>query len=633
MDLFKDLISDISNFFLENKNDLAVEVVAAIIFTVLLFILGRFSSIKNWFTSRGKTKEWRRRYIDEKLALYSDYNTEEAKLLYVPTRYQDELPIMDDVAKHGAKKPEPKELIPYFLNNVFKKNNPNRFYCVLADTGMGKTTFLVQLLNAYVNKYTKKTLPYDIYILPLADNDVIDQIKVLPESPSGRKSILLLDALDENANAYDRQDKQGNTISSYEEFRKQLELAVERFQFTVITCRIQFFKDEKSELREVKHVQHKQVKRDNSLPGYKTLYISPFSVEDIEEYIGKKYQDDIESQEKAKGIISDIKSLAVRPLILSYIDDLLGGEVNNVLDAYRIIIDKWLQREVNTIGEEDERARQKVLLYYFSRKLAVYIYGHWRETGALYLTQAEYEAFKTKNSDFAGLEFSFATKSLITRDSQHNILFAHKSFLEYFCAEQLLMGKFPDFYFPGMDMAKTFFELFCQADEDELLPDESEAEKAWRFNAIGQVYHYKIGDYDKALEYYFKALEIREKVLGKEHPSTANSYNNIGTVYSDMGDYDKALEYYFKDLAISEKVLGKEHPDTATSYNNIGTVYSDKGDYDKALEYLFMAKDIREQKLGPEHPLTRKTYHNIGFVYEEMGNKEEAQKWYDKANK
>ena len=86
-------------------------------------------------------------------------------------------------------------------------------------------------------------------------------------------------------------------------------------------------------------------------------------------------------------------------------------------------------------------------------------------------------------------------------------------------------------------------------------------------------------------------------------------------------------------MEIREKVLGKEHPDTATSYNNIGYVYSDKGDYDNALEYLFMAKDIREQKLGPEHPLSRNTYGNIGNVYMKMGNEEEAQKWYDKANK
>jgi tetratricopeptide (TPR) repeat protein len=85
--------------------------------------------------------------------------------------------------------------------------------------------------------------------------------------------------------------------------------------------------------------------------------------------------------------------------------------------------------------------------------------------------------------------------------------------------------------------------------------------------------------YEKALEYNLKALEIKEKVLGKEHPSTATSYNSIGCTYNEIGEYEKGLEYNLKALEIYENVLGKEHPDTATSYNNIGFVYSKKGEY------------------------------------------------------
>jgi hypothetical protein len=39
---------------------------------------------------------------------------------------------------------------------------------------------------------------------------------------------------------------------------------------------------------------------------------------------------------------------------------------------------------------------------------------------------------------------------------------------------------------------------------------------------------------------------------------------------ADQGKLDKAIEFYEKDLAITIKVLGKEHPDVATSYNNLG---------------------------------------------------------------
>ena len=151
-----------------------------------------------------------------------------------------------------------------------------------------------------------------------------------------------------------------------------------------------------------------------------------------------------------------------------------------------------------------------------------------------------------------------------------------------------------------------------------------------RYNNIGYLYS-DMGNYPKALEFYTKALDIYEKVLGKDHSSTALSYNNIGSVYSDIGDYPKALEFYTNALNIKEKVLGKDHPSTALSYNNIGSVYSDMGNYPKALEFLTNALNIREKVLGKDHPDTATSYNNIGSVYSDMGNYPKALEFYTKA--
>ena len=143
--------------------------------------------------------------------------------------------------------------------------------------------------------------------------------------------------------------------------------------------------------------------------------------------------------------------------------------------------------------------------------------------------------------------------------------------------------------------------------------------------------YYQDGNYPKALEFHAKALNIREKVLGKDHPDTANSYNSIGYVYSDMGDYPKALDFYTKALNIREKVLGKDHPDTANSYNNIGSVYNYMGDYPKALEFYTKALNIREKVLDKDHPTTANSYNNIGYVYNYMGDYPKALEFYSKA--
>ena len=49
----------------------------------------------------------------------------------------------------------------------------------------------------------------------------------------------------------------------------------------------------------------------------------------------------------------------------------------------------------------------------------------------------------------------------------------------------------------------------------------------------------------------------------------AMTYNNIGDVYRDEGRYSKSLEYYNKALSIREKVLGANHSDTIKTKKNI----------------------------------------------------------------
>jgi tetratricopeptide (TPR) repeat protein len=70
--------------------------------------------------------------------------------------------------------------------------------------------------------------------------------------------------------------------------------------------------------------------------------------------------------------------------------------------------------------------------------------------------------------------------------------------------------------------------------------------------------HYSKGEYDKALENFQKSLGILLKLLPKDHPDVAQSYNNIGAVHERKAEYDKALEYYQKALAIRHKHLPED---------------------------------------------------------------------------
>lgn len=150
------------------------------------------------------------------------------------------------------------------------------------------------------------------------------------------------------------------------------------------------------------------------------------------------------------------------------------------------------------------------------------------------------------------------------------------------------------------------------------------------YNDLGLIYG-RQSNYKNALECYIKTLEIKKEILGQEHPDVATAYNNIGSVYDRQGSYSQALEYYFKALEISEKTLGTDHPSTAVLYNNIGGIYDCKGDYVHALEYYNKNLSIYENVYGFNHPSTAILYNNIGLVYSHQGIFSKALKYYFKA--
>jgi tetratricopeptide (TPR) repeat protein len=132
------------------------------------------------------------------------------------------------------------------------------------------------------------------------------------------------------------------------------------------------------------------------------------------------------------------------------------------------------------------------------------------------------------------------------------------------------------------------------------------------------------GEYGKAEPLYERALAITEKALGAEHPSTAVSLNNLAGLYYRQRDYAKAAPLYVRALAIREKTLGKEHPDTAQSLNNVGNLYDAQGNSAKALPLLERALAIREKTLGKEHPDTAVSLNNLARLYDAQGNSAKA---------
>ncbi|CAF4086993.1 unnamed protein product [Rotaria sordida] len=150
------------------------------------------------------------------------------------------------------------------------------------------------------------------------------------------------------------------------------------------------------------------------------------------------------------------------------------------------------------------------------------------------------------------------------------------------------------------------------------------------YGEIGLVYH-NMGEYSKALSSCERSLEIQKIALPPNHPDLGGSYNNIGRVYYHMGDYSKALSSYEQSLEIKKIALPSNHPDLAGTYNNIGSVYFNMGEYSKALSSCERSLEIRKIALPPNHPNLASSYNNIGGVYNKMGDYSKALSSYERS--
>ncbi len=135
----------------------------------------------------------------------------------------------------------------------------------------------------------------------------------------------------------------------------------------------------------------------------------------------------------------------------------------------------------------------------------------------------------------------------------------------------------------------------------------------------------KQGRYSEAEPLYRRALAIREKVLGAEHPDTAASLNDLAAVLEARGRYGEAEPLHRRALAIDEKVLGAEHPNTAASLSNLAKVLDDQGRYGEVEPLLRRALAIDEKVLGAEHPSTAASLNNLSLVLQVQGRYGEAE--------
>jgi len=75
---------------------------------------------------------------------------------------------------------------------------------------------------------------------------------------------------------------------------------------------------------------------------------------------------------------------------------------------------------------------------------------------------------------------------------------------------------------------------------------------------------------------------------------------------------------YTRALALRERVLGPDHPDTATSLNNLAINHYYQDDLPAAERLMIQALHVRTARLGPDHPDTQGSRQSLAVIQQRL---------------
>ena len=133
------------------------------------------------------------------------------------------------------------------------------------------------------------------------------------------------------------------------------------------------------------------------------------------------------------------------------------------------------------------------------------------------------------------------------------------------------------------------------------------------YNALGNCY-YGLDRPEKALEFYNKALKMREELSGSDYHYDMPVYKNqIGTVHEDKGEYEDAVNCYKDALELLEDLKCLGYEDEALFRRNLANVYVRQEKYKEAEKEAKKALKIRLKILG-NHPDTVRSIFQLGVI-------------------
>lgn len=132
-----------------------------------------------------------------------------------------------------------------------------------------------------------------------------------------------------------------------------------------------------------------------------------------------------------------------------------------------------------------------------------------------------------------------------------------------------------------------------------------------------------IGNFKDAMRYQIVSKNSRERI-NKDHPDLIYNYFNLGVIHNKAGQYDSALFYKEKALEIDLRDFGDQHVYVAEDYTNLAATHIRQGNYEKSFEYTQRSLDVKKSLYGSVHISVGRSLNNMATIFSHMGNLEKA---------
>jgi len=354
------------------------------------------------------------------------------------------------------------------VDRFLEEESPHRHILLLADSGMGKTTFAINYYAQNLRKRRRRRLA----VVPLGLPNVLEDIAKIDHK---KDTVIFLDAFDEDEKA--KRDHRARL--------DELMKACSGFDRVLITCRTQFFAcDEEIPRNTGLSIVGPRRLGESAMYEFWKLYISPLTDGQIAAFLRKRYP--VLSWKKRRDafqLITKIPLLTVRPMLLAYLPDFMKASrrIDYAFHLYEILIDQWLIREKGWIEPD--------LLREVSEKLAVDVYTNSSTRGAERLPSNELTNLLRKfDSKLDALVVR--RRSLLNRDALGNLKFAHRSIMEYLFVHRFVglpPGQRPTVRWT--DLMKLFATEMIRAHSSEDLGPESSPQQMQHADLSGVEFH------------------------------------------------------------------------------------------------------------------------------------------------